>query len=159
VKPFVDTNVLIYAYDRTAGARHQAASALMRALWRRGGAVLSTQVLQEMYVNITRKVPEPLSPTAARGLLDAYCAWQVEQASCATVLRASEVQARHKLSFWDALIVATATQGGADVLLTEDLNAGQVIDGLRVVDPFDDADALVRGLLGGQVAEDGGDYR
>jgi predicted nucleic acid-binding protein len=153
VKPFVDTNVLLYAYDKAAGMRHETARLVIRALWEQGGAVLSTQVLQEFYVNVTRKIPKPLSPAAARGILSGYCAWQVEQARCDTVLRASEVQERHRLSFWDGLIVAAAAQGGADVLLSEDLNAGQVIEGVRVVDPFDETDPMLHQLLGNRIAD------
>jgi predicted nucleic acid-binding protein len=153
VKPFVDTNVLLYAYDKAAGARHETARLLMRALWQRGGGVLSTQVLQEFYVNVTRRIPQPLSPVAARRLLDGYCSWQVQQPDCRLVLRASEVQERHRLSFWDALIIAAAARGGADVLLSEDLNAGQVIEGVRVVNPFDETDPTLHHLLGNRIAE------
>ena len=158
VKPFVDTNVLLYAYDKAAGIRHETARLLIRALWQRGGAVLSTQVMQEFYVNVTRKIPEPLSPVSARGILDGYCAWQVERADCETVLRASEVQERHQLLFRDALIIVSAAQGGADVLLSEDLNAGQVIEGVRVVDPFDETDPMLRRLLGNRIAEGSAGY-
>lgn len=152
MKAFVDTNVLLYAYDNAAGARHETARLLIRALWQQGGAVLSTQVLQEFYVNVTRRIPKPLSPVAARGILGGYCAWQVEHASCETVLRASEMQERHQLAFRDALIVAAAVQGGADMLLSGDLNAGQIIEGVRVVDPFDETDPTLHQLLGNGIA-------
>lgn len=135
-KLFVDTNILIYAYDRDAGARHQQAAELIRQLWENGGGVLSTQVLQEFYVNITQKIPKPISFATARGLIDAYRAWQVEVNTVETVLLASEYQERHQLSFWEAMIVASAVQGGAAVLLTEDLNPGQFIEGVEVRNPF-----------------------
>lgn len=146
-KPFVDTNVLIYGYDKTAGSRHQAAAALLRCLWQRGGGSLSTQVLQEFYVNVTRKIPQPLTAARARGILRDYCAWHIEPISCETVLQASDVQERNQLSFWDALIVAAATRSGADLLLSEDLNAGQIVEGVRIVSPFFDTDPYLRELL------------
>jgi len=77
-KLFVDMNILIYAYDRHAGAKHQQAAELIRQIWENGGGVLSTQVLQEFYVNVTQKIPKPISFATARGLIDAYRAWQVE---------------------------------------------------------------------------------
>lgn len=135
-KPFVDTNILLYAHDLDAGARHQRAATLVRQLWESGGAVISIQVLQEFYVNVTRKIANPLPPAEARGLIEAYQAWQVECPDTAAVLRASEIQERNRLSFWDAMIVATARQGGATVLLSEDLNHSQVIEGVRVENPF-----------------------
>lgn len=147
VKPFVDTNILIYAHDREAGARRDSAAELVRHLWQRGGAVLSTQVLHEFYVNVTRKIPSPLTPAKARGIVENYCAWQVEISTCETIRQATDIQERHQLSFWDALIVATAAQGGADVLFSEDLNAGQLIEGVRVINPFTADTETMRALL------------
>jgi predicted nucleic acid-binding protein len=135
-KLFVDTNILIYAYDLDAGAKHKQAAELIRSLWENRSGVLSTQVLQEFYVNVTQKIPKPVPLAAARGIIDAYRAWQVEVNTVATVLLASEYQERNRLSFWDSMIVAAAVQGGAAVLLTEDLNAGQLIEGVEVRNPF-----------------------
>lgn len=136
-KPFVDTNILLYAHDLDAGARHCRAATLVRDLWETGGgAVISIQVLQEFYVNITRKITNPVPPVEARGLIEAYQAWQVECPDTAAVLRASEIQERNRLSLWDAMIVATACQGGATVLFSEDLNHSRVIEGVRIENPF-----------------------
>ena len=147
VKPFVDTNVLIYGYDNTAGSRHQAAAALLRCLWQRGGGLLSTQVLQEFYVNVTRKIPQPLTAARARGIVRDYCAWHVEPISCETVLQASEVQSETSCHSGTPLIVAAATRSGADLLLSEDLNAGHIVEGVRIVSPFADTDPYLRELL------------
>lgn len=133
---FVDTNILIYAYDLDAGAKHVRAQALVRSLWEAGGGMVSTQVLQEFYVNVTRKIPVPLTLAVARGIIDSYRAWQVEINSVDTLLQASEIQERHQLSFWDSMIVAAAAQGGAATLLSEDLNHGQQIGGVRIENPF-----------------------
>jgi predicted nucleic acid-binding protein len=135
-KPFVDTNVLIYAHDVDAGAKHEQAKRLVRSLWISGGAVISTQVLQEFYVNITQKLPKPIPRAQARGLIETYRAWQVETNTVETLLRACDYQQRDGLSFWDAMILAAAVQGGAPVLLTEDLNAGQIIEGVEIRNPF-----------------------
>lgn len=135
-KRFVDTNILIYAHDLDAGPKHDRAAMILRELWDSGQGVLSIQVLQEFYVNVTLKIPRPLEFAEARGLLQNYHAWQIEVPTAATVERASEIQERNRLSFWDAMIVATAEQGGVDTLLTEDLNHSQLIEGIRVENPL-----------------------
>ncbi len=136
VDTFFDTNVLIYAHDLDAGAKQRRALELVTDAWGHGRAAISTQVLQEFYVNITRKIPQPVPLPTARRLVEHYLAWTVEVVSPADVLRASEVQERWDLSFWDALILVAAARSGANRLLTEDLNHGQVIEGVRVENPF-----------------------
>jgi predicted nucleic acid-binding protein len=135
-KVFVDTNILIYAYDLDAGEKHAIASNVLRQLWRDGTGVLSTQVLQEFYVNVTAKIPHRISPAEARGVISRYLVWPVEENTGDSIVRASEVQERHRLSFWDALIVVAAVKAGAATLMSEDLNNGQVIEGVKVVNPF-----------------------
>lgn len=133
---FVDTNILIYAHDLDADAKHERAAAVVRELWENDGGVISVQVLQEFYVNVTQKIPQPLPPAEARGLLQAYRAWRVEAPTATTVVQASEIQERNRLSFWDAMIIATAVQANADTLLTEDLNHTQLIEGIRIHNPL-----------------------
>ena len=135
-RAFVDTNVLIYAYDTDAGEKHYRAREMLKELWEADGGIISTQVLQEFYVNVTMKIPTPITPARARGILSTYGVWQVEQSDLETILFASELQERHRLSFWDAMIIAAASKGGAETLLTEDLNHGQVMEGVRVCNPF-----------------------
>ena len=135
-RAFVDTNVLIYAYDLDAGAKHVVAAELLRRLWSEGTGVLSTQVLQEFYVNVTAKIPKPIHPVEARAVIGRYITWPVETNTADSVIRASEIQERHRLSFWDALIIAAAANSGAATLLTEDLNHGQVVEGVKIVNPF-----------------------
>lgn len=135
-RQFVDTNILIYAHDLDAKERHARAADVIRNLWESGGGIISIQVLQEFYVNVTRKIPVPLTPAKARGLIGAYQVWSVVSPTVETLLAASDIQEKHQLSFWDAMIVACAVQGGADVLLTEDLNHGQMIEGVRIENPF-----------------------
>jgi predicted nucleic acid-binding protein len=135
-KFFVDTNILIYAHDLDSGMKHDAAVALLRQLWESETGVLSTQVIQEFYVNVTRKIPHPLSPVLARGLIENYFAWPVIINGTETIRRASEIEERYRLSFWDALIIAAAVKGRADQIFTEDLKAGETIEGIQIVNPF-----------------------
>ena len=133
---FVDTNVLIYAHDLDAGLKRDRAVSIVSDLWEKENGILSVQVLQEFYVNVTRKVSRPLTPASARGVIQNYLAWHIETNEPSTVLLASEIGERNLLSFWDALIVASASKAGADRILSEDLNHGQVIEGILIENPF-----------------------
>lgn len=133
---FVDSNVIIYAYDSEAGAKRDRALDRLTGLWDSGRGVLSTQVLQESYVNLTRKVRAPISVVQAREIIVTYRAWPTHLPDADSILEASDVAERHRIAFWDALIVVSARAMGAQVLLTEDLSHGQVIEGVRVVNPF-----------------------
>ena len=133
---FIDTNILLYAYDLDAGSKRDVASNIVRRLWADGNGALSTQVLQEFYVNITMKIAKPISQADARAIIGRYLVWHVEVNTPNSILRASEIQERHRLSFWDALIVAAAAKIGASVLYTEDLNSGQMIEGIQILNPF-----------------------
>lgn len=133
---FVDTNVLVYAHDADAGPRHAVARALIEGMWEDRSGTLSTQVLQEFYVTVTRKVARPMPRGEARQLVAAYGEWPVHRPNSADVVAASELEERHRLSFWDALIVVSASRLGVGRLLTEDLQAGQRIGDLEIVNPF-----------------------
>lgn len=135
-KVFVDTNILIYGHDLDAGYKRALANALLKDLWATRLGLLSTQVLQEFYVNVTRKISSPLSAAAARDVVRGYCVWQVEVLGPDMILRASELEERYELSFWDALIVTAALQGHAVKILSEDLNPGQAIEGVLIENPF-----------------------
>jgi predicted nucleic acid-binding protein len=133
---FVDTNILVYAYDRSAGEKHDLAKRLIETLWNDNTGIISTQVLQEFYVNVRRKVQSPLSATEARKLIEDYLSWKVVVNDGAALLEAIEIEQRYQLSFWDALIVQAANTGSAEVLYSEDLNAGQRYGEVRVENPF-----------------------
>lgn len=135
-RSFVDTNVLIYAYDLEAGSKHTIAANILRDLWLSGNGALSTQVLQEFYVNVTKKITKPLSALEARVIISRYRVWHLEENTLDSIIRASEIQERHQLSFWDSLIIAAASKASAGVLLSEDLNHGQIIDGVKIYNPF-----------------------
>lgn len=132
---FVDTNILICAYDRSAGDRHTRARALVADLWRVRRGCLSVQVLQEFYVVGTRKLIE-IAPGDLRMLLADLALWQVHAPTAADVLAAADLHERYQVSFWDALILQSAARLGCPIVWSEDLNAGQVYQGVRVLNPF-----------------------
>lgn len=137
-KYFLDTNVLIYAHDVTQRAKHDRAGKLVEQLWSTGVGVLSTQVLQELCVNLRRKIAQPVSIDEVRRIIEDYLNWEVVVNTPDSVLQALEIEARYKISFWDALIVQAAETAGATVLYSEDLAAGQTYGGVSVVNPFTD---------------------
>src|SRR5579864_2886888 len=112
-KTFVDTNVLIYAYDVDAKAKHETAKSLLQELWSERTGVLSPQVLQEFYVNVTRKIAHPLSKESARLVVNNYVVWCMDTTP-AEISTAFQIEDQAKIGFWDALIVATALKSGAN---------------------------------------------
>jgi predicted nucleic acid-binding protein len=108
---FVDTNVLVYAYDQTAGKKHEIALQLMEKLWDSGEGVLSTQVLQEFYVTVTSKIPKPLSTRRAREIITDLATWTLATLDLPEILKASEISERYRLSIWDGPILAAAQKG------------------------------------------------
>jgi predicted nucleic acid-binding protein len=132
---FVDSNILIYAHDRDAGPRRERARQLCENLWHERSGCMSVQVLQEFYVTVTRKLRAPVARAQARELVRAYSSWVLSPTTPETV-GATELSEAAEIGFWDALIVAAAEQSGADTLYSEDLNDGQVIAGVRVVNPL-----------------------
>jgi predicted nucleic acid-binding protein len=140
VPTFIDTNVLAYAHDASEQHRQPIAVAIIDDLWRSREGVLSTQVLTEFYVVVTRKFKPPLSRREARRLIDAYTAWPVIQVDPPLIIAASALEEQHSLSFWDALIVEAARRAGADRLVSEDLQHSRRIAGLVIDNPFIAAD-------------------
>lgn len=135
-RAFVDSNILVYAHDSGAGERHRIAVDLVRQLWQNRTGVISTQVLQEVWVNLRRKAERPVSRDEAVALLRDYGRWEVVINSTESVLEAIRLEERYGLSFWDALIVQAARSAGVSLLYSEDLNSGQTYDGVVVVSPF-----------------------
>jgi predicted nucleic acid-binding protein len=134
-KTFVDTNVLIYAHDIDANAKNEIAKAVLRELWSERTGVLSMQVLQEFYVNVTRKIASPLPRDSARSVVNSYAIWCTETTP-SEISAAFRIEDESRIGFWDALIVSSAVRSGATRILSEDLNAGQRIAGILVENPF-----------------------
>ena len=135
---FVDTNVLVYARDRSEPEKQRRAAEWMANLWETGLGRLSYQVIQEYYVTLTSKLDPPRSTEDAREDVAALGAWSPVGIDHRTIEGAWDVQDRYGYSWWDALIVAAALQSGCRYLLTEDLQTGQVIDTMTIISPFAD---------------------
>ena len=135
-RTFVDTNVLIYAHDVDAGRKHEIARDLLRTLWADRAGILSAQVLQEFYVNATRKIRKPLTKPEARSVVDTYASWCVEGIVTGDLIAAFHVEDQARIGFWDALIIAVAARNGARRVVSEDLHGGQAIAGITIHNPF-----------------------
>jgi predicted nucleic acid-binding protein len=135
-KFFVDTNILMYAHEPSAGAKHDRARDLVERLWIAGEGVVSTQVLQELVVNLKRKASKPFSLAELRPLIQDLLAWQVVVNTPQSVLRALEIEQRYKISFWDALILQAAEIADAEIVYSEDLSHGQRYGTVQVVNPL-----------------------
>lgn len=135
-RAFTDTSILVYAHDVTAGPKRDVAGVLVERLWESGRGCVSIQVLQELFVTMTRKLPHPLDADAATNAAEDFARWTVHAPGTEDVLAAIRLHDRYRISFWDAMIVQSAAQLGCDLLYSEDLNAGQRYDGVLVVDPF-----------------------
>jgi predicted nucleic acid-binding protein len=133
---FVDSNILIYAHDADAGIKRDRAVEKLRQLWDSGGGRMSVQVLQEFYVNVTKKLATPVAHSTAREVVSSYGAWVLEPTTPVTVTRAIDIAALAQIQFRDALIVASAEQADATHLYSEDLNSGQTIVGVKIVNPL-----------------------
>jgi predicted nucleic acid-binding protein len=133
---FVDTNILMYAHDTAAGEKHERAKKVVKELWRDRSGAVSTQVLQELCVNLRRKTAKPPDIKTTRDIVMDYLTWHLVVNGGASILDALEIEERYKVSFWDALVIAAAQECGARVLYSEDLSDGQMYGSVRVVNPF-----------------------
>jgi predicted nucleic acid-binding protein len=133
---FVDTNVLLYAFDTTESDKHRTARSLLERLWQTRTGCLSVQVMQEFFVNATRKLRTPLNPGEARAVLEDYSLWIVQAPTPAEIIKATHFMETTNISFWDAMMVTSALELDCRVLWTEDLQHGQRFDRLEVRDPF-----------------------
>ena len=133
--PFFDTNVLIYAVDEEESHKLAVAEQLVKEHLVRGDGLISVQVLREFYAS-SRKLKRPLSDEQAREMVEYLATFRTLPEDFRMVLEAVRLCQEYMLSFWDALIVEAALRGGADRLFTEDLQHGQVIEGLRIENPF-----------------------
>lgn len=135
-REFVDSNVLVYAHDVTAGRKHAIAKDLLARLWAEAKGCLSIQALQEFAVNATRKVPKPISVNEAQEVVTALSDWAMHSPEPADVVAALDRQSRYQISFWDAMILESAVCLGCGLVWSEDLSSGQTYDGIEVRNPF-----------------------
>ncbi|MBS3819955.1 PIN domain-containing protein [bacterium] len=135
-KVFLDTNIIVYAYDISAGEKHETARKIIIDLWDSGLGLVSTQVLQELFVTVTQKIPGPLDIKLAKEIVNDLLKWEVVVNDGDDILEAIEIQSEHNYSFWDSMIIQAAVRGGANILLTEDLDHGLTIEGITIQNPF-----------------------
>lgn len=133
---FVDTNVIVYAYDKDAGKKHRIAVDIMKDLWRSGRGTISTQILQEFFVTLTKKISAPMDISVVRETIRRLSKWDVAIIDVDTIIRATELQERYNYSFWDSLVVAAAIASGVRTIFSEDLSDGQTIEGITIKNPF-----------------------
>lgn len=130
---FVDTNVIAYRFDASEPVKQARAAEVLDG---DATVVISTQVMVELYSVLTRTLTPPLPLPAARQVMDSLAQLPVVAADARLVCRAAAASEKHQLSIWDAMIVEAAAEAGCTELWSEDLSAGQVIRGVRIVDPF-----------------------
>jgi predicted nucleic acid-binding protein len=133
---FVDTNVFVYRLDAADAQKQARARAWLEQLWSERSGRVSYQVLVELYTTLTRKLAKPLAVAEAREAVQALSAWSPVVVDDKVLDGAWAIEARYGLSWWDALVVAAARVAGCRFLLTEDLQHGQELAGVEVVDPF-----------------------
>lgn len=133
---FVDTNLFVYAHDRTADHKREGARALISELWESREGCVSVQVLQELFVNLTRKVPKPLPAREAADLISDLSRWRTHAPRPADVLSAIDLHSQAGISFWDAMILTSARALNCGILYSEDLNTGQNYGGVLIVNPL-----------------------
>lgn len=135
-KFFVDTNLLVYAYDSSAGKKWKISSEILSLLWVHRTGVLSTQVLQELFVSLTQKVKNPILPGIAKEIISDLLHWPLVVNDGKNILGAIDLQMEFHFSFWDSLIVRAAIISKSEYLLSEDFRDGQVIESTTIVNPF-----------------------
>jgi len=133
-RSFFDTNILVYADDKSAPAKQRRAIELVAEHRRAGTGVLSMQVLQEYFVTVTRKLG--VEGSIARRKVELLAEFDVASPDVADILAAIDLHRLHGYSFWDSLVLRSAKQAGCKILLTEDMQIGHEIDGIRIVNPF-----------------------
>jgi predicted nucleic acid-binding protein len=135
-KASIDTNIIVYAHDLDAGVKRRVSVGILEDMWDNRKGVLSRQVLQEFHMTVIKKIGGPISYLEAREIIRSYAGWEVKEDTSQSIIRASEIEERHHISFRDAMVVVAAYEAKVDKILTADLNPGQVIEGILIKNPF-----------------------
>jgi predicted nucleic acid-binding protein len=138
-KCFVDADILVYAHDRSAGARHLRAQMLIEQLWDSGWGVVSTQVLEELCIHLGHRAANPLPDEEVRTLIRDYSTWEVVASTPTSIRQTLKIAAHSKLPFWDATILEAAERAGASILYSERLATGQRYGAIKIVNPLVEA--------------------
>lgn len=137
---YIDTNILVYAHDNSAGKKHEIACDLIDGLQLNKACYSSVQVMQEFHVTLTQKTKRPITIDQSQAILLDLSNWTIHSPGIDDVFSAIALQQRYKLSYWDAMIIQSARACGCKVIYSEDLNPGQEIEGIKIVNPFLTAD-------------------
>ena len=137
-RQFLDTNILVYAYDGADPAKQEHARQIIRNGIAEETAVLSAQVLGEFFTVVTSRIPVPLTAEEAEGVLDILSVLPVVEIDLRLVRRATRIHRLYGINYWDSLIVAAAQRAGCTQILTEDLNTGQSYQDILAVNPFNE---------------------
>ena len=135
-KVFVDTNILVYCFDNADPGKKKKAVDLMLELWTNGRGVLSLQVLKEFFVTVTRKLTPGMKYNDAHRAVKDFLSWEIAQEDAKSLLLAIDIFHRHRFSFWDANVIASATLSNCKVCLSEDMNDGQIYESVKIINPF-----------------------
>ena len=133
---FLDTNILVYAYDLDEKSKRQTAKAILADCWNNRSGVISTQVLQEFYVTLTRKLSSKLPASEARDIVSDFLSWSIYQIAPKDICEASETEDQYGYTFWDSLVITAARNARAEVLYSEDMQDGQKLGDLKIINPF-----------------------
>ena len=133
---FLDTNILVYAYDKNEPKKQIRAQDILKAAIEEESGIISAQILGEFFVVVTRRIKEPLPIDDAEKIIDIISVLPVAEIDKNLVRDAINIQKGYGISYWDSLIVATAKREGCDRIITEDLNSGQNYDGVLIENPF-----------------------
>ena len=133
---FLDTNILIYAFDASTDRKHEIAKALYEKLLVGNSGCTSLQILQEFFVSVVYKSPKKLQISEAREIIQNLAAWPVHRPFADDILAAIDLSVRYQISFWASMVIRSARQTGCNILWSEDLAHGQDYDGVLVQNPF-----------------------
>ena len=135
-KIFIDTNVLVYAFDISAGIKHKKAKEIVENCWRLENGIISSQVLEEFFVCLTKKIPFPIDSIIVWQIIKDFLKWKTVAVDGDIILESINIHIKHKFSFWDSLIIASAVSGSANMIFSEDLSDNQTIEGVVIKNPF-----------------------
>lgn len=137
-RAFLDTNILVYAYDQHDPQKQKKAQGLLTDGIRQENFFISVQVLGEFFNAVTRRIPQPMSSDDAHEIISTMSVMPVQEIDLSMVKRALETHKRYQISYWDSLIVSAAERAGCTIILSEDLNDGQTYNNIVVRNPFND---------------------
>ncbi len=136
-KYFIDSNIIVYAHDHSEKKKYNISKKLILNGIMDENIVISTQVLSEFFVTVTKKIKKKLPVKTARKEINLLKSLQIIEIDIDLILLAIDISQKYKLSYWDSLIISAAKRSGATVIYTEDMNPGQIIESIKIINPFE----------------------